>query len=154
MGNLDDKIIQLEQELARLYKQKTKNQETLKFQTPRKWKFEFFPRELSSFHFLRPNTGVTPYYLRGTISNLEECRMAGWSNSDLMAGGILYIFNTFSKKIMGHIGGGNLYITEKSYFNKEANPEKTFTQLEDFLLLHPEGGDVTDIIISQPGSLW
>lgn len=86
------------------------------------------------------------YELSTEITNLDEARAAGHPDHDLRAGGMTYIFNTCSGKIVMGVGGGTIWIgTGMGGQHKDA-AHNAMSQISQFLISHPEGGDITRIV--------
>lgn len=111
----------------------------------------------SSWDRLRDGCGVDVYTLRGTVLNREECEVAGHDVSRL-AGAMNYWFNTLNGKFIRSCGSGHVFINEGAYTANAAeareDAELVFRKLEEFLLEHPKGGDVTAIIKLQRHNGW
>jgi hypothetical protein len=85
------------------------------------------------------------------VLNRAELTEAGWSDRDLGDGQMKYLFNTLSKRLVMHVGGGQVYFSEP-WPGQRTDEEgmrafhETLDELSDFLANNPEGGDVTEII--------
>jgi hypothetical protein len=86
------------------------------------------------------------YRLNGEITNLDEAKAAGHSDHNLRAGGMDYIFNKLSGRIVTGVGGGTIWVGG-GWGDKNADSARfTMIQISAFIVEHPEGGDITDIV--------
>lgn len=86
------------------------------------------------------------YELSAEIANLDEARAAGHPDHSLRAGGMTYIFNTCSGRLVMGVGGGTIWIgTGMAGQNRDA-ARNAMSQISQFLIAHPEGGDITRIV--------
>lgn len=102
---------------------------------------------------------VIMYRIEGIVVNKEAAEAAGWGDRDTSTGGMNYLFNTATGRIIMASGGGNIYISDGSWYGKNraqeaADGKRVYAELEAFLKEHPEGGDITDIIRSQRSKTW
>lgn len=92
---------------------------------------------------------IKTYYLRGIMLNGAELKALGGSPFE---GGMAYYYNTSTHLLMGPVGGGSLFIGSSGWSSSELSPEDAtkIAALSHFLHIHPDGGDVTDIIDYHP----
>jgi hypothetical protein len=145
-----------ESEVARLRKQlrdaeekERKAQAERKKATEKRWRFTLEVSDGYPFDRLQPDCGVVVYRLTGMVDNEEECRAAGHSSQDL-SGSMGYFFNEATGKIVCPTGGGRIFIHDTGDWHGDLKTYETYRRLEEFLRTSPEGGDVTEIILSQP----
>src|SRR3974390_1165236 len=116
----------------------------LKKSVKKLWKFTLTPHTEAFRPLLDPS--CVYYILQGTIVNADALKVVGYDDEDLMAGSMAYLYNKLSKRFVMSEGGGNLYI--------KAERSETWALLEAFIEKHPEGGDVTEIIVGQNNFGW
>lgn len=86
------------------------------------------------------------YELKAEIANLDEAREAGHPAHDLRAGGMTYVFNTCSGKIVMGVGGGTIWISTGLGGEHKDAAHNAMSQISQSLISHPEGGDITRIV--------
>ena len=86
---------------------------------------------------------VRRYYLSGHVVNREEAEAAGHDVSR-KEGGMMYLFNTLSGRLVMRCGGGHVYVG--TLYGEDPYLDETLEELNEFLRTHPEGGDVTGIV--------
>ena len=85
------------------------------------------------------------YNLRGEVVNREEAKAAGHSDHEMHEGGMLYLYNTLTERIVTSIGGGQIWIGA-NWNGSTGSDDVAFDQVSAFLAAHPEGGDITSIV--------
>lgn len=84
------------------------------------------------------------FYLSGDIVNKEEAHAAG-HYTDRSHGGMTYLYNKATKKIVCSLGGGTIFI--RSGFGEPKDAEiEVVEKINQFLVENPEGGDITEIV--------
>jgi hypothetical protein len=155
----DKSMVQIEQELAELRERErqlrdeaAEAKEALRRSVERKMSYVFYPADSQQYRHDRLWDDSCKYYiLRGVVLNRAELTEAGWSDRDLGDGQMKYLFNTLSKRLVMHVGGGQVYFSEP-WPGQRTDEEgmrafhETLDELSDFLANNPEGGDVTEII--------
>jgi hypothetical protein len=86
------------------------------------------------------------YDLEGTVTNAAEAKAAGRAGHELTSGGITYAFNTGTGLLVCAIGGGTIWIGAGMDEQKRESARATMAHISKFLVEHPEGGDITDIV--------
>ena len=113
------------------------------------WKYTLAPHA-DMFREVWDDT-VTQVRLTGTMVNSDEYVAAGNQRPD--EGGMTYLFNGASGRIIGAFGGGRVHVADRTWGRNMAD-QQTVTEsakqccaeLSEFIVSHPEGGDVTSII--------
>lgn len=109
------------------------------------WRFTLLPSD-EKFDKVWDES-VLKYRLQGEIQNREELELV---NNPMRndGGGMTYLFNTLSKRLVMSTGGGTMWLSEGWGNNEDAIESARIArrELEFFLDLQPEGGDVTQII--------
>lgn len=101
----------------------------------------------SSFDYVYDDSCLL-YRIHSFVTNKEAAEAAGWSSSwDLNAGGMTYVYNTLSKKLVMGTGGGNIYIGPSWNKSDDTSHIRAMEEINAFLQQHPEGGDITDIVM-------
>lgn len=150
MSTYEERVAELEAQIRAIRnEQKAELAERQKSVTP-VWRFTILPNEDRSFDKIWDKS-VVLYQLRGEVVNRDECEAVGHDVRQ-MSGSMNYLFNTLSGRLVMSTGGGNVYLSDKTWSlrsDKEAvqrSFEKAVTAIESFLAEHPEGGDITEII--------
>lgn len=86
---------------------------------------------------------VVLYRVESICLNMAECVAAGHSEQNLRQGGMTYYFNTATGRIITSTGGGHLHIES---FDDVEESTKCIAEVSEFLVAHPEGGEITDIV--------
>ena len=86
------------------------------------------------------------YELRAEIMNAEEAKAAGHSEHEFRAGGITYIFNMLSGRIVCSTGGGTIWVGSGLNEPSRESARRAMDKISEFLVEHPAGGDITDIV--------
>lgn len=96
---------------------------------------------------------IVAYMLTSTVVNREECEAVGRSSWELQNGGMRYLYNTGTHRLIGATGGGTIYLS-LPYFGTQhrrsgaAKLERAVAAISAFLAEYPDGGDISDIIIA------
>lgn len=114
--------------------------------TPIVWRFTIKPATNRSFQEMYDDSCLL-YRLNGEITNRDEAKAAGHPDHDLRAGGMDYIFNTLSGKIVTGVGGGTIWVGHGWGNDKRADSARaTMEAISQFIADNPEGGDITGIV--------
>jgi hypothetical protein len=91
---------------------------------------------------------IRAYDLVGRVTNEDECKAAGHPDFALRGGGMRYLFNTGTGRLIGPTGGGTIYLSTGWGMGKRSDKdlEVAVTAISQFLVDHPKGGDITEII--------
>jgi hypothetical protein len=150
-NELQQRIAEMQRELKTLQDQESKaKRDALKAFT-RQWRFTIKPYD-AKLDRIYDDTLVW-YYLRGELLNADEYKALG-GDVERSNGGMAYLYNTLTKRIVMSGGGGNLYIPSGWNRSEQESIQDTFIKLAAFIADNPNGGDVTAIIISQPDFKW
>ncbi len=131
--------------------------------TKRKWRFTFTPRKEPRGYDKLWDPAVMWLDLMGEVLNFEECIAAGHREEDVKGyKGMAYLYNTATNKIIMPSGGGHIFVSLDPWHfvdktKKEealADAQRVVSELDTFIKTHPEGGDVTDVILSQRHFGW
>lgn len=89
----------------------------------------------------------TRYRISRTCLNREEALAAGLPDFELTDGGMAYMFNTVTGRIICATSGGTQYISERwNTYEKDGADDWAFEQIGKFLTVLPDGGDITAIV--------
>lgn len=93
---------------------------------------------------------VCLYTIRGICVNLDTATAAG---HNVRTGAMDYLFNKATGKIIMSYGGGYVYVD--GGFGNRNNPISvaTFDEINAFLAVNPEGGDITKIVVRYKAAL-
>lgn len=86
------------------------------------------------------------YKLEGKVTNREEAKRAGHPDHDLRDGGMTYVFNKLSGRIVTGVGGGTIWIGAGWQTKNAESAHDTMETISRYLVEHPEGGDITYIV--------
>jgi hypothetical protein len=86
------------------------------------------------------------YELAAEITNIEQAKEAGHPGHDLRAGGMTYVFNPLSGRIVTGTGGGTIWVGAGWQTKNTESAHTTMEAISKFIVEHPEGGDITDIV--------
>lgn len=86
------------------------------------------------------------YKLAAEITNRDEAIAAGHADHDLRAGGMTYIFNTLSGRIVTETGGGTIWVGAGWGGKTRESARVAMEAISKFIVEHPNGGDITDIV--------
>jgi len=99
----------------------------------------------NSFDKLYDDT-IVQYHIERVILNRTEAEAAGHQDWELRAGGINYLFNKGTGKIICALGGGTSYISTRWNGEQDGADVEAFEAISQFLDEHPNGGDITPIV--------
>lgn len=86
------------------------------------------------------------YELEGKVANREQAKEAGHNDIDLRDGAMTYLFNKATGKIVTAIGGGTIWISSGWQIKNPESAQWAMARIGHYLVNHPEGGDITDIV--------
>lgn len=90
------------------------------------------------------------YKIDRTLLNQEAAKAAGIPDHEMRAGGMEYIYNKLTCRIICSTGGGTIYINEDHYRPTNTSPdgadERAMLAIGAFLISNPRGGDITEIV--------
>jgi hypothetical protein len=149
VNNMTDRTIQeIRAELAEAEKAEKLELERLKEAFPPIWQFTIkpaAPRSFSSTDELYDDT-CRFYELEGEVINREEAAAVGHTELFMRGGGMTYVYNTLSHRIICATGGGTIYISRPWSIRDDTSAQETMEEVNAFLLENPEGGDITEIV--------
>ncbi len=154
--DIDAEIKRLQELQKELLKQAECERAARKAACPRIMKFTIARAKVDSFTRLYDDSC---YWLRltGEVTNKVECKAAGWADSELYSGGLNYLFNDLSKKIVMSHGGGTYYIQDETFWGDGESLEVVRARAIAILnrvvarFAGAEGEvDISDIVKSQP----
>ena len=151
------RLAELRTEITSIEKELESVKKVERAKVRRDWMFGIYPVKDRSYLSEILDPAVKMYRLSGVILNKEQLETAGWSESETRDGGMNYLFNTATGKIIKADGGGNIYIRGGGWggtTEEKVIAGLVYDELNAFLVEHPEGGDVTKTITSQPGFRW
>ncbi len=92
------------------------------------------------------------YELKGEITNADEAKAAGRPDHSIRPGGMTYVFNKLSGRIVTSTGGGTIFVSGRyGGESKKAAAQEAMRQISRFLRDNPNGGDITEIIKNYKG---
>lgn len=147
-------------EVARLEQSRRDLREARKKLVKRQWKFTLSLKKLDSWDRVREGSQVVVYHLHGEVTNKEEVAEFYPTGDYHTSGGMSYYFNQANGKFIGSTGGGSIFINQdgglydKDRAECKEDSDKVWSLLEEFVKVHPEGGDVTEIINLQRHLGW
>lgn len=106
------------------------------------------PRTGVSFDKMYDST-CARYKIDRTLLNRDEAKLSGVPDHEMREGGMEYIYNKLTCRIICSSGGGTIYISEDwsaKDQDKDHADERAMLAIGAFLIDHPKGGDITEII--------
>jgi len=87
------------------------------------------------------------YRITGVLLNREECEAVG-QNVDRSGdgAGMSYLYNSLSQKLVCSVGGGQVWVGMGWDATDRESSRIAIDEINAFLINHPDGGDITDII--------
>lgn len=155
MSKLQERKAELEAVVRELEAEEKREAAARKAAVKPQWQFTLLPhKQALSYERIRDES-VKVYRLEGFCVNVDELAEAGYGERDSQGGGMNYLFNTLSGRIVMAHGGGRIWISDGSWSGQgsKAAADKAFSELEAFLKEHAEGGDVTEIIARQEATV-
>src|SRR5438270_54499 len=111
---------ELQRELRELEAREAKAAEDKRRSTKPRYGFRIAPVvQQGSWERIRDDS-VKMCRVTGHVINRDECIAAGWAERELGDGGMNYLFNTLSGKIVMRTGGGTVYIQDSSWSGNKA----------------------------------
>lgn len=104
-----------------------------------KYIFTITPSETNNSYQRVYDKSCLVYTIAGEVTNPEELRAIGRTP---FQGSMRYVFNTLSGMFVMSVGGGSSFVSDPG----------AFEELSEYVLRHPNGGDVTDIISAYRGN--
>jgi hypothetical protein len=152
MASAEARAARLREELAALEAEAKKERDALRASVHPVWKFTFSPADPTDRWDTVWDPACQWWQLTGEIVNRDEMRAAGHGEDFLRGGGMRYLFNTLSNRIVKNGGGGTLYITgESSFDSKYAHVRDNTLALLSLVAQQGKAADVTSIIVNQEG---
>jgi hypothetical protein len=84
------------------------------------------------------------YRLEGVVLNEDALKAVGAYHPG--NGAMRYLFNTGTGKLVTALGGGTIYVSRRWGNADDGSDVIAMAELSAFLVEHPEGGDVTEIV--------
>jgi hypothetical protein len=145
----DRRIARLEAQLRDLRAEKEAATAAQRDLTPIIWQYTIRPVDESERRYDEVYDDTCALYkIEGRVLNEDEARAAGHPDHAMRGGGMTYLFNKSTGKIVMATGGGTIYVA-RSWSSKAAGDEShivAFNKINAFLADHPEGGDITEIV--------
>jgi hypothetical protein len=135
------RIAQLENEILELRRQKAAELEEIKKSVTPQYEWTLTPT-VDNYDKIYDST-CKFYTLDGRCVNKHEAEAAG--HSHIQEGGMKYLFNTLSGRIVGSWSGGTVWISKGG--TSFSADEYTLANLSAFIVQNPDGGNVTSIIL-------
>ena len=93
---------------------------------------------------------VVQYRIEGICTNQEAVDAVGGKS---FTGGMTYLFNKASGKIIGAFGGGSTFISGRGFTRHTEEVDVTIAKISAFIVLYPAGGDITLLIEEHRASI-
>lgn len=147
METPEDRIARLQAELAKANSEADAQRKAIKEATPPVWEFTIIPKDNTNDNWDRIfDPTIVAYILTGRVVNEEEVKEIGYSDFEIRGGGMQYLYNTVTKKLVSATGGGTIYLSEGWAKKRKGYLDKAIDQINAFLSANPKGGDITSII--------
>jgi hypothetical protein len=150
MSTYDSQIAELEGKLATLRGKKADEEKARRESVTPVYAYSLTPDERSTerrFHRIMDES-VLIYRLEGTCVNQDEIDAVG---GKAFTGSMSYFFNTASGKFICSTGGGSVFVQDGgSHIGHREIDDSVYVwaDLNEFVQSHPQGGDVTKIILA------
>lgn len=148
LENLEAKLADLRNQVKEAEREVNRERDLVKKSITPIYRFTLAPAEHRTHHEILDDA-IVLVRLEGVVENAEAMREVG---ADPFQGGMTYFFNKLSGKIVTSEGGGNIWLSTDASFSRSTeereDARKTFDVLSKFLVENPEGGDVTEIVMS------
>jgi hypothetical protein len=163
---IEERRKELNAELEVLTKREAEVKKARAAMVTRQWKFTWTPVDGNdTWERPRANSFVQSYRLEGTVTNIEELKDAGHTESSEKGGAMRYYVNmglpdTIGPRIICSNGGGSVFIVDTNWKRGAVieevreDAERVYRRLEEFTFANPAGGDVTSIILDQRHFSW
>ncbi len=139
-------VAELRAEMREAEKREAAEREARKALVQVKRRYTILPQENHSM-FGRIYDSTCKYYeLRCAVLNLVEATEAGYASHELTEGSGRYLYNTATGSIVCAVSGGTFYISPGWKSTQDDLDVAAFEEINEFLLAHPEGGIITDIV--------
>lgn len=99
-----------------------------------KWRREIF------------DTSCLFYEIKAEVTNRDEAKAAGHPDHEFQCGGMVYVFNILSGRIVCDTGGGTIWISSGWCGEHYNSAHRAMVAISKFIVDHPDGGDITDIV--------
>lgn len=86
---------------------------------------------------------VKTFSLNGYVLNKAELEEVG---AEVVEGGIRYLYNTLSGRIVMRLGGGRIWVGD--FGRSDVGAAETYEKIEEFIKANPDGGDITEIVLA------
>jgi hypothetical protein len=109
--------------------------------------FAYWVRPVDGYkHFGRIyDSSCVLYRIGRTCINAVEAKAAGHDDHELSEGGMDYLYNRITDKIICSVDGGTTYISTWGKRSEGADVI-AFERISDLIRNQPKGGDITDIV--------
>ncbi len=111
----------------------------------KQWRFTMTPVN-DTWEKIHDDT-IKQYRLTGKLLNADEYKAIG--GDDRSGGGMNYLYNTVTRKVIKQDGGGNIYVD-----CKRDNAAEIYAALGAAIHASPESADVTAIVTGNPHFTW
>jgi hypothetical protein len=143
-GIIMSRAEELRAELKRIEQEEAAEKTARKAATPVVRKFTIKP-VTNRWTVMYDSTCVL-YDLSAEVTNADEAKAAGHYEHDMRGGGMTYVFNTGTGRIVCSTGGGTIWIGGGFAGQNDESAAWTMIQISAFIVQHPEGGDITAIV--------
>jgi hypothetical protein len=110
------------------------------------WQYTITPeKSRDSFDRIWDET-IVAYKLSGEVINKDEYLAAGNSELSIHSGGMRYLFNTGTGKLIGATGGGTIFISGGFGRKNDEAEAMVVHRINMFLGENPQGGDISQIV--------
>jgi hypothetical protein len=137
---------QLRAELVEAELREADERETRRKATPVDRRFTIVPTKPAKAHQELYDPACRFYIIESAVANREEAKTAGHSDHMLQGGGMVYVYNTLSNRIVTSTGGGTVWVGAGFTGERHESAHEAMYAISAFLVEHPEGGDITAIV--------
>lgn len=142
----DRSVAEIKAELAQAQEREQANAKRVREQTPVVYKFTIKPVNSQRLFDRMYDDTCKLYEIRREVQNRTEAQAVGHHEWELRDGGMRYVYNTKTTKIVCSVGGGTSYISPNWNGPDDEYDGIAFDQIARFIVKNPDGGDITDIV--------
>lgn len=146
--SINDRITELENELKAVRELARMESEALRESVVPEYVYTVAPID-DKFDRIYDES-VVQYRIEGVCTNKEACEAVGRQTH---TGGMTYLFNRASGKIIGAFGGGTVFISGRGFARHTDEVDATMLKLSAWIDANPAGGDITKIIEAHRASV-
>lgn len=143
---MERSIEDIEAELREARQARDAERKRIRDATPVVRRFTILPHSPRRFSEEMYDDNCALYELRAEVINKEEAMAAGHSEHEFREGGMTYVFNKISGRIVCGTGGGTFWVSRGTSEKSRQSANRAMDEISSFIRRHPDGGDITSIV--------